>query len=310
MFLPLIGIEVSFVMMFYEYVFTNLHLHSLNMSVPLWTYFIQIFFIHSSYGIDRYFDVIKNDSDNTELISYINNNTKYVQSTIFISILLSTLALGYFEQSRILIPLYYLSIFYYRDFKKLFPLLKPLFISIILITSSIIYPSIITENNFNILQDFNALIPPITNMYSASNALDIIDYNVDKLNNIYTLPVMFGNNTAVSLSVATTVISALSHIQHPSFGINPVDFVFQAQNIFSGISLIHNNKNNNFKDQRKQHDNNPKMSAVIFNNRPINHKHIIPISHKHIIPISHKHFKFFVPPTSMFRISRPLLKLR
>jgi 4-hydroxybenzoate polyprenyltransferase len=261
MFLPLIGLEVGILMMFYEYIFVNLHFNHSEI-IPLWTYIMQLFCVHSAYGYDRWLDVTKEDSNNEELIEYINSNSQSVQNTITFSFLSCIAYLSYYEHTRIFIPLYMLSVLYYRDFKIKYPLLKPVFISIMLITSSVIVPSIITESNYNILQDFNAIIPPIANLYSASNYLDVIDYNIDKINNIKTLPVIFGNNTAIATSLVFNLMSSITFINHPNYGHNIGDFVFQAQNIFSGISLL-TNKSIDYRSSAK----NPKILNTMAKNK-------------------------------------------
>jgi 4-hydroxybenzoate polyprenyltransferase len=226
---------------------------------------MQLLCVHAAYGFDRWLDVTKEDTDNTELIEYINTNSQSVQNTITFSFLSCIAYLSYYEHTRIFIPLFMLSVLYYRDFKINYPLLKPAFISLLLITSAVIVPSIITESNYNILYDFNALIPPITNLYSSSNYLDIVDYNVDKLNNINTLPVIFGNNTATGISLAFNLMSSISFLNHPNFGHNVGDYLFQAQNIFSGITLLTNKSIDYRKNKLNIHpnsdnkDNTPKM---------------------------------------------------
>jgi 4-hydroxybenzoate polyprenyltransferase len=270
MFLPLIGLEVGILMMFYEYIFVNLHFNY-SESIPLWTYFAQISMVLSAYGYDRWLDVKMEDTDNEELIEYINNNFYYVKGTITISFLLSIVSLFQNEHTRFLIIPFMLSVLYYRDFKKTFPLLKPFFICTLLVTSSVIFPSIVIENNLNIFSDLNALIPPFANLYSSSNYLDVIDYNIDKLNNINTLAVLYGNNTALTASFMANTISTISHINHPNFHHNPINYLFQAQNIFTGVSIINknpidyrkNNKNN------KNNDNSPNM---LINNSRFNFK--------------------------------------
>jgi hypothetical protein len=103
----------------------------------------------------------------------------------------------------------------------------------------------------------NALIPPFANIYSSSNYLDIIDYQIDKSNNITTLPVLYGNNTALVASLTANTMSLLSHINHPNFFNNPINYLFQAQNVFSGVTLF----NKNPIDFRK--DDTPKMKLHV-----------------------------------------------
>jgi 4-hydroxybenzoate polyprenyltransferase len=233
MFLQFIGFEVGLVLAFYEYIFVNLHIANTD-TIPLWTYAAQFFLCNSAYGLDRYQDVLQNESSNDELIDYINNNTVSVKSTIIISTIISCVCLLQDQLTIPLIPFFLLSVYYYRDFKKAFPLLKPVFIAFLLTFSSVVFPSIITEHNYSICQDFNALIPPICNMYSASNKLDIKDTAIDKLNNINTLPVVYGEKIANYCSLLSALTCTGFHVGHPNIDDNTVQFVvFQAQNLLS-----------------------------------------------------------------------------
>lgn len=257
MFLQFIGLEVGILAMFYEYVFVNLHLNY-SEHVPLWTYFAQLLYAHSAYGYDRLLDVKRNETDNQELIEYVNNNTEQINITLTITIIGSILCLLQNNQTIPLIFPFLVSVFYYRKFKQLFPLLKPFFICALLVTSSIIFPSIVIEHNNNILNDMNALLPPFANLYSSSNYLDIIDYNIDLNQNINTLPVIYGNNTALIASLTANTISLVSHINHPYFNTNPINYFFQAQNLLSGFNYIFNKNQIDFRKTRKD-DKTPKM---------------------------------------------------
>jgi hypothetical protein len=55
MFLPFIGLEVGILLMFYEYIFTNLHFYSQDIHVPIWTYIMQLFMTNSSYHFSNYY---------------------------------------------------------------------------------------------------------------------------------------------------------------------------------------------------------------------------------------------------------------
>ncbi len=258
MYLPFIGLEVGILMIFYEYIFVNLHFNY-NEIIPLWTYLAQLTFAATAYGFDRWLDVKYEDTDNKELIEYINNNSDNVIRTISLSFLASIIVLFQNENTRFLIIPFTLSVLYYRKFKKTFPLLKPFYICTLLITSSIVFPSIVTENNLNILNDFNALIPPFANLYSSSNYLDVIDYNIDKFNNINTLPVLYGNNTALIASLMANTVSTISFMNHPNFYNNPINYLFQAQNVFTGLTLFNKNP---IDYRKKKNDDNPKMRLL------------------------------------------------
>lgn len=259
--------------MFYEYIFINLHL-DYNHDIPLWTYVAQLFFAHSAYGYDRLMDVKRNETNNEELIDYVNHHTEQIHTTISLSILIGVICLFQNQHTIPLILPFLYSVFYYREFKKQFPLLKPFFICTLIITSSVIFPSVIMENNFNILKDINALIPPFANLYSSSNYLDIFDYDLDKANNITTLAVLYGNRTALGASVMANVISFVSNINHPNFNSNPINYLFQAQNIFSSINLFRDNQID-FRSSKKNGRDNDHQMSIMKKNAPTNLKPIL-----------------------------------
>jgi 4-hydroxybenzoate polyprenyltransferase len=81
------------------------------------------------------------------------------------------------------------------------------------------------------------MVPPILNLWSSSNALDISDMDEDRDSNINTLPVVFGESNARIASVAASVVSLAAHASSPNFG-TARDVIFQIQNLGAGASLI------------------------------------------------------------------------
>ena len=57
--------------------------------------------------------------------------------------------------------------------------------------STIILPCVIYENNFNI-DDYQVYLPAFFSLVSSSNLADIKDIEEDKINNVNTIPVLYG----------------------------------------------------------------------------------------------------------------------
>jgi hypothetical protein len=215
MFLPLIGLEVGLVMMVYEALFV--HLHTAEQSIPFILYLVQIVFAHSAYGYDRLRDVEEGESDNQKLIDYINNNKKYVETTVA-SAIIACVSLMTFEQNLWpFIPIYMAGIFKYKELKRAFPVLKPAIVSTLLIASAVVVPTIVLQNDYSILSDWNTLAPPILNLFGTSNMMDVVDTEQDAHNGINTLPVVMGKDMATDISKGATMLGAVGHFLHPNF---------------------------------------------------------------------------------------------
>ena len=70
------------------------------------------------------------------------------------------------------------------------------------------------ENNFNIIDDYQVYLPAFFSLVSSSNLADIKDIEEDKINNVNTIPVLYGKDTAYGFSVATVLLSFFIFLNH------------------------------------------------------------------------------------------------
>mgnify|MGYP001341383532 FL=1 len=78
-------------------------------------------------------------------------------------------------------------------------------------------------------------------MLASSNLLDIKDLEEDKSENIYTLPVLFGENNAICISHISLLLAMLIFLNNPNFYDNLwISSLFQFQT-FGSYFLNFNN---------------------------------------------------------------------
>lgn len=156
-------------------------------------FILELFIGYYTYGIDRYEDDKAND------------NRKYLYDIILI-IIVSLLSNN--EELYNVLPMSLLiySIKYYKKLKPYLNEYKSIYISIMWCISIIILPSILYENNFNILQEPLDYIPYMFLLISTSNKKDISDIEEDIKDNIKTIPVIYGKDVSKKLSNITFLI--------------------------------------------------------------------------------------------------------
>ncbi len=154
---------------------------------------LELLLGYHTYGIDRYRD------DGT-----VDNRT-YIYDIIFI-IIITIIA----NKNNLLttLPFEFLiySTRYYKDIKPYLGIYKPIFVSVLWCISIIILPSILHDNNYNILQEPLDYLPYLFLMISTSNNMDIEDIEDDKKNNIITIPVKYGIEISKKISQACLLL--------------------------------------------------------------------------------------------------------
>ena len=104
------------------------------------------------------------------------------------------------------------NVLFYRDFKKNFGELKPLYIAVFWTLGCVILPCVIHDNNYEILYHPNIYLPNFCVMFASSNVLDIKDIEEDKQENIKTLAVLLGEDNTNLLSNTCNVIGFLIYL--------------------------------------------------------------------------------------------------
>ena len=149
-------------------------------------FIIELLLGYYTYGIDRY----KDDESSDYRI--------YIYDIIYI-IIISLISNNTIDRIPFNMLIYLTK--YYKDVKIYLGVYKSLYIGTMWTISIIILPSIIHDNNLNILKEPLNYIPYVLCLLSVSNTKDIEDVEKDKQNNIQTIPVKFGTEMAKKISI-------------------------------------------------------------------------------------------------------------
>ena len=255
---PIIGSNIGIPLNIIQYIFTNIYYdyNIINFELILLQFAIGI----TTYGTDRLLDAIDYNNtltlnntlalneNNNEIISiekrdyynYLLKNINYNIVTIFSSYLYILYVLSQDSETYIFILLLSSTIFY-RNLKKEFGQFKALYIGIFWSVGSIILPIVYHDHNYDIINYPLIYLPNILSLFGSSNLLDIKDIKKDKEDNIYTLPVLYGENISISISHIAIFLSILLFSQNKNFNNNLwLTSLYELQNI--GAFFINSNK--------------------------------------------------------------------
>lgn len=248
---PIIGSSIGIPLNILQYIYTTTYYgeNVINLELILLQFAIGIF----TYGTDRLYDAIeynsqlKNNTDifSIEKINYYENvlyNYNYniiciISSYIYILYIL----LPHINTYPLLIAL--TSTLDYRNLKKKFGNLKPIYIGIFWTLGCVILPCILISDDYSILTEPTIYLPSLFSMFASSNLLDIKDIDEDKNENINTIPVLYGENNAIIISHSALFISMFIFFQNENFYNNYFLSGLYELQIFSSFFL--NYKKNN-----------------------------------------------------------------
>ena len=94
----------------------------------------------------------------------------------------------------------------YIQLKKQYGLLKPFYVSLMWVTSILILPCVIHDNDYSILKSPVDYISPFFIMFPFTNLADIKDIKEDKQNNIETIPVKYGAFNTYIISMGCLIL--------------------------------------------------------------------------------------------------------
>lgn len=256
--LPLTGIDIGIPLNLIENLFTTIH-YGENI-VTFKQLLIQFLIGYYTYGKDRYIDAIEykhnpklyNITTKKEnLYDTFNNNKIFYKLSYDITFSLITYLLlintGAYNSENTALQLlnveampFLLLLYtseYYRELKRISPFIKPTYVSLMWTVSTIILPGYLYEHNYNILYDFKCYIPCMLSLFAVTNLADVKDLEEDTINNVKTIPVVFGIERTKMLIFISLVFSSLI------FGLNQhyidrpiINSLYEIQNI--GVSLI------------------------------------------------------------------------
>ncbi len=154
---------------------------------------LELLLGYHTYGMDRYKD------DGT------TDGRTYIYDIVFIVIVaIISNSHNLFTALPFEILLYLTK--YYKDMKPVLGIWKSIYVSMLWCVSIIILPSVLHDNNFEILQHPLDYVPYFLLMISTSNRMDLKDIEDDKKNNVITLPVKYGRKVAKRVSNICMVI--------------------------------------------------------------------------------------------------------
>ncbi len=210
------GFGLGFPLNILQLGYTYLHYND-NIITPE-LFFLQFCIGIFTYGTDRFLDSenyeltnsreIKNLSDKKkEYYLYLQDNKIITLSIILVSYiyLLDELLIQH-ENLRIIFYILTSTIFY-KNIKQNIGILKPVYIATLWTVGTIILPSIIYENNFNILNDPIVYTSSFFLLFGSSNLMDIEDIDEDREENIKTIPVVYGKKPSQYISYLSLTIS-------------------------------------------------------------------------------------------------------
>ena len=240
---PLPGADIGIPLTIFQQTYSYLHYGKTVINVK--AILVQFIVGFYSYGGDRYLDaqLYKYSPFNTsksELYEYIIDNS----SNIAFSLFLSKILIFFILSDNLLLYSPFLitieTIPYYNEIKKNIGIYKPFYIAILWTASAILLPSIINDQDYSIFFYPLDYLPCTLTLFAASNLADIKDIEEDKVNQINTLPVVYGANNSKIISLLCLFLSSLMIAFNPHFieSQNVAAFLEIQNALISTISLI------------------------------------------------------------------------
>lgn len=240
---PLPGVDIGIPLTIFQQTYSYLHYGKtiLNGKGILIQFIVGFY----AYGGDRYIDAqlyqhSPFNSTKTELYKYINDNSSNIAFSLFLCKILIFLILSdnLLLYSPFLITIE--TIPYYNEIKKNIGIYKAFYIATLWTASAILLPSIINDQDYSILLYPLDYLPCTLSLFAASNLADIKDIEEDKINQINTLPVVYGKINSKMISLFCLFLSSLMIALNPNFiETQNVSSFLEIQNaLISIISLI------------------------------------------------------------------------
>jgi hypothetical protein len=244
---PIIGSNLGIPLNLLQYIYINIYYQEnlITFELVALQFAIGIF----TYGSDRLIDALEySDTSNysVDKIDYYNYLKKNKNLNIFV------IALSYIYIVSLLInnqetyPILFLltSTLGYKNFKTNYGQFKALYIGFFWTIGTVVLPSVLLSHNYDILKEPTIILPSILNLFASSNLLDIKDLKEDKAEKIYTLPVIYGSNFAISVSHISIILAILLFYNNENFDNNIyLSLLYEAQS-FGGFFLNLNSYNN------------------------------------------------------------------
>lgn len=181
--------------------------------------FLQFMIGVFTYGSDRFFDSKIINSNNIDIINSLEtkklNYYNYLQDNQYFVIMCLSISYiyvyGILFNDILTLPIIPLltSTIEYKKIKTIIGPYKPVYVSTLWMTGSLILPSILHSHDYGILEDYKVCLSFFSFMFALTNFQDIKDIEEDRLANITTIPVLYGEKTAVSISCGSILVFLL-----------------------------------------------------------------------------------------------------
>jgi len=244
---PIIGSNLGIPLNLLQYIYINTYYQE-NLITPelvALQFAIGIF----TYGSDRLIDSLQySDTSNysVDKIDYYNYLKKNKNLNIFVISLSYIYIVNLLINNQETYPILFLltSTLGYKNFKTNYGQFKALYIGFFWTIGTVVLPSVLLSHNYDILKEPTIILPSILNLFASSNLLDIKDLKEDKAEKIYTLPVIYGSNFAISVSHISIILAILLFYNNENFDNNIyLSLLYEAQS-FGGFFLNLNSYNN------------------------------------------------------------------
>ena len=116
-----------------------------------------------------------------------------------------------------------------------------LYIALFWTLGTVFLPIIIEDKNYDLINYPSIYLPCFLSMLASSNLLDIKDLEEDRSEKIYTIPVLFGENSAIFISHISLLLAMIIFIFNTNYYDNLlISSLFELQT-FGSFFLNYNN---------------------------------------------------------------------
>ena len=210
-----LGIPLNILQYIFTYIHYNYNIINLNLI------FLQFGIGITTYGTDRFLDSFSIDNTTTKdkivYYNYLQKNKNNIILLLLCSYIYVTANILYYDNTDEIFVLLCTTLFY-KTIKEKVGIFKSSYIAIAWTCGTLILPSIIHDNNYDIYNDYETCLSLFLLLFSTSNIADIKDIEEDKKNNITTIPVLYGRDKTLLLSYGS--IALFSYLLFSKININ------------------------------------------------------------------------------------------
>lgn len=248
---PILGSNLGIPLNLFQLIYTTTHYNQniITLDFILMQFAIGIF----TYGYDRFLDALQYNS--LKDVEFIDKKKRdyydFLLKNPYFNIII--IYLSYFYLFLLMIdhvetyPIFILltSTVFYKNLKQNFGEFKAIYIGLFWTIGTVILPCVLHDHNYNILNDYSIWGSSFLTMFASSNLLDIKDREEDEEEKIMTIPVVFGEKSAICLSHLSLLFAIILFSQNQNYYENIwLSSIYQLQN-FGSFFLNFNMTNDN-----------------------------------------------------------------